>query len=125
MSLSINGLPDLDPNSWINPSFRKLTEVRNPDPSQLFVFLDVHEDEIYDATFGMPSTGTWGDWRVWWDVPANRHSQGANLSFGDGHVEHWKWRVPKVYKGFLPQSVPSEEFPDYSRLRDGYRQSWN
>jgi len=125
MSLSVNGLPDLDPNSWINPSFRKLTEVRNPDPSQLFVFLDVHEDEIYDATFGMPSTGTWGDWRVWWDVPANRHSQGANLSFGDGHVEHWKWRVPKVYKGFLPQSVPSEEFPDYSRLRDGYRQSWN
>ena len=125
MSLSINGAPEFDPYSWSNPSFRKLTEIRNPDPCGAFVFLDVHEDEIYDCTFGMPSLGTWGDVRVWWDIPANRHSQGANLSFGDGHAERWKWRVPKVYNGRLPQFVPDAELPDYRRLQDGYRQSWN
>jgi prepilin-type processing-associated H-X9-DG protein len=125
MSLSVNGAPEFDPYSWSDPSFKKLTDIRNPDPTKLFVFLDVLEDEIYDCTFGMPSMQFWGDVQVWWDIPANRHSQGGNLSFGDGHVEHWKWRAPKVYQGSLPQPVSSEELPDYRRLQDGYRQSWN
>ena len=91
---------------------------------ELFVFVDVHEDEIFDCTFGMPNLEHFGDARVWWDIPANRHNQGASLSFGDGHVERWKWKVPKVYRGLLPQSVPDEELPDYRRMQEGYRQSW-
>ncbi len=128
MSLCINGRPDLDPLSQYNPSFSKFTLIHNPDPAKLFVFLDVHEDEIYDATFGMPCLDVWGDARTWWDLPANRHSQGANLSFGDGHAEHWKWVVPKVYLGPSPpiaQQVPDPELPDYRRMQEGYRQSWN
>ena len=124
MNLSINGAPELDPSGWANPSFRRFTEIQKPNPSQLFVFLDVHEDEIYDCTFGMPSLQYWGDAQVWWDIPANRHSQGADLSFGDGHAEHWQWRVPKVYRGTLPQPVPAAELPDYRRLQSGYRQRW-
>jgi prepilin-type processing-associated H-X9-DG protein len=128
MSLCVNGRPDLDPYTQFTPSFSKLTQIRNPSPTKLFVFLDVHEDEIYDATFGMPPMSVWGDARTWWDMPANRHSQGANLSFGDGRVERWKWRVPKVYRGPYPpmaQSVPDEELPDYRRMQEGYRQSWD
>ena len=125
MNLCINGLPELDPYSWANPSFKKFTEIRNPEPSRLFVFLDVHEDEIFDCTFGMPATQFWGDARTWWDIPANRHQQGANLSFGDGHAERWKWRVPKAFNGSLPQTVPDAELPDYRRMQDGYRQSWD
>ena len=124
MSLCINGAPELDPNSWYTPSFRKLTEIKNPSPSKLFVFLDVHEDEIFDCTFGMPNMEFFGDARVWWDIPANRHSQGASLSFGDGHAERWKWKVPKVYQGLLPQPITAAELPDYRRMQDGYRQSW-
>ena len=70
MSLCINGEPELDPYSWCNPSFRKFTEIKNPEPCKLFVFLDVHEDEIFDCTFGMPSLQYWGDAQVWWDIPA-------------------------------------------------------
>ena len=125
MSLCINGAPELDPSSWAYPSFKKYTEIRNPEPSTLFVFLDVHEDEIFDCTFGMPNLQFFGSAAVWWDIPANRHSQGCSLSFADGHAEHWKWRVPKVFNGTLPQSVPIEELPDYQRLQKGYRQSWN
>jgi len=125
MSLCINGAPELDPSSWAYPSFKKYTEIRNPEPSTLFVFLDVHEDEIFDCTFGMPNLQYFGSAAVWWDIPANRHSQGCSLSFADGHAEHWKWRVPKVFNGTLPQSVPTEELPDYQRLQKGYRQSWN
>jgi prepilin-type N-terminal cleavage/methylation domain-containing protein/prepilin-type processing-associated H-X9-DG protein len=124
MSLCINGAPELDPYGWSNPSFKKLTAIRDPDPAQLFVFLDVHEDEIYDCTFGMPSLQYWGDAQSWWDIPANRHAQGANLSFGDGHAERWKWRAPKAYRGGLPQPVTAAELPDYRRVQGGYRQHW-
>ena len=125
MNLCINGRPDLDPYSWSNPSFRKLTEIKDPAPVDLFVFLDVHEDEILDSTFGMPSPQFWGDARPWWDIPANRHAQGSSLSFGDGPAEHWRWRVPEVVTPAVPQPVPDVELPDYRRLQNGYRQSWN
>jgi prepilin-type N-terminal cleavage/methylation domain-containing protein/prepilin-type processing-associated H-X9-DG protein len=122
MSLAINGAPELDPYAMWNPSFRKFTEIRDPDPSKLFAFLDVHEDEILDSNFGMPAPSLWGDVQQWWDIPADRHSQGCSLSFADGHSEHWKWRVPKRvqsrYNG--PQPVAAGELPDYLRLLDGY-----
>jgi prepilin-type processing-associated H-X9-DG protein len=35
-------------------------------------------------------------WPEWWDMPSNRHEQGADLSFADGHVEYWHWRAPMV-----------------------------
>ena len=85
-----------------------------------------HEDEIYDANFGMPALVVWGDNRTWWDIPADRHDQGCNLAFGDGHAEHGKWRVPKVVNSrFATQYVPDEELPDYRRLQEGYRQKWD
>jgi len=124
MSLCLNGEPGFDPYSWCNPSFRKFTAIKNPDPWKTFVFLDVHEDEIFDCTFGMPTFQFWGDARVWWDIPANRHSQGANLVFADGHAKHWRWKVPKSYRGNLPQSVTAEELPDYRKMQEGYLQHW-
>ena len=124
MNLSINGLPEFDPYAMYDPSFKKLTQIRNPDPAKLWVFLDVHEDEIFDATFGMPNLQVWGDARVWWDIPGNRHNQGANLAFGDGHAEYWKWVVPKVVQVKNDvQPVPDAELPDYRRMQSGYRQS--
>jgi prepilin-type N-terminal cleavage/methylation domain-containing protein/prepilin-type processing-associated H-X9-DG protein len=125
MNLCINGAPEVDPNSWSIPSFKKYTQIKNPDPAKLFVFIDTHEDEIYDATFGMPNDQYFPGSFSWWDIPANRHSQGSNLSFGDGHAERFKWRVPKVVTGIFPQPVPLEERPDFQRLRDGYRQNWD
>ena len=124
MNLCINGAPELNPIGWSNPSFRTFTQIKNPNPSGLFVFLDVQEDEIFDCTFGMPSMQYWGDAKVWWDIPASRHSQGCNLSFADGHAERWKWRVPKTFSGSLPQRVPAEELPDYRRMQGGYLQRW-
>ena len=128
MSLSINGYPGYDPTlAADNPSFMKLTQIMNPAPTQLIVFLDVHEDEITDTTFGIPTQLDWPNDNVWWDIPANRHNQGCNLSFADGHAEHWKWRVPKVVsvpRGSVQPVAPGEE-PDYQRVESGIRQNFN
>ena len=126
MSQSVNGAPDAGSQiaSYI-PSYRKFTEIRDPSPSALITFLDVHEDSIFDALFGIPTLYAWGDARTWWDLPANRHGQGCNFVFADGHAEHWRWKVPKKMLAlFSAQFVPDEELPDYRRVQRGIRQDW-
>ncbi|MDB6124449.1 MAG: hypothetical protein JWQ71_3442 [Pedosphaera sp.] len=126
MSQSVNGYPEYDLSFSTNcPSFKKFTEIRNPAPDKLLVFLDVHEDEILDTLFGIPTQLRWGSPNVWWDVPANRHNQGCNLSFADGHVEHWKWKVPKkitVLRNSVQPIAPGEK-TDYDRVQSGFRQT--
>jgi prepilin-type N-terminal cleavage/methylation domain-containing protein/prepilin-type processing-associated H-X9-DG protein len=101
------------------PCFEKLSQITNPPPSSLFVFIDEHEDTLYDAQFGFPQPPFDSQW---WDMPANRHNQGANLSFADGHVEHWKWKTPKIVRS-LGQWVGTrpDEYPDYRRVQDAMR----
>jgi len=127
MSQSVNGWPEGSPNlAPYLPSYRKSADIRKPPPSKLIVFLDVHEDSIYDCLFGIPTQQFWGNATSWWDIPANRHSQGSDFSFADGHAERWKWRVPKVVRViFAPQPVPPEEMPDYQRVQEGFRQRWD
>ncbi len=120
MSQSLNGYPEFSPELMGEiPCFKRFTDVRNPGPTQCIVFLDVHQDEIIDAQFGMPTAPFYPNPNEWWDIPANRHEQGGNLSFVDGHAEHWRWAVPKVYQGWLPQTVAPGELPDYQRIRSG------
>jgi prepilin-type processing-associated H-X9-DG protein len=124
MSQSINGCPDWFFQSAI-PSFSKFTAIQFPTPSQLITFLDVHEDEILDTEFGIPVQAVQGYQKVWWDLPANRHSQGCNFSFADGHVEHWKWDVPKIVtvpRGSV-QPVAAGEIRDYNRVQSGIKQT--
>lgn len=33
----------------------------------------------------------------WWDDVAIWHNNGMNVSFADGHVEHWQWEDPRTY----------------------------
>jgi prepilin-type processing-associated H-X9-DG protein len=126
MSQAINGFPNYDTNVYSPiPCFIKYTEIRNPGPSQCFAFLEVHQDEIMDTEFGIPTANIWPNANVWWDVPANRHDQGCNFSFADGHVEHWRWRVPMnvtVPRGYV-QPVAPGQMPDYQRVEAGFRQT--
>lgn len=121
MSQSVNGNPMLTQV----PTSKKSSEILSPSPAKLFVFLDVHEDEIIDSLFGIPTAEPkYYLQDSWWDLPANRHSQGCNFSFADGHVEHWRWVAPKVFKS-LPQKValfnPSE-WNDYWKVQAAVRQ---
>jgi prepilin-type N-terminal cleavage/methylation domain-containing protein/prepilin-type processing-associated H-X9-DG protein len=85
---------------WMNgdPGFieiaRKETEVIHPGPSLASVLWDEEEESIDNGGFGILPAGNWS----WWNWPASRHNLGCNMSYADGHVEHWKWKGPWVYK---------------------------
>ena len=101
-------------NCRVADHFRKVTEI--PRPTQLFVFIDTHEDAITDATFGVfPLGHYWQDY--WLDVPADRHSQGANASFADGHVEHWKWRTLKRGRATGSHTYDAADLEDLRQIQ--------
>jgi len=97
-------------------TYHKYTEILQPSPDRLFVFIDTQEQDIFDATFGIfapndPYSG------YWLDLPADRHAQGANLTFADGHVEHWKWKAPKIYIGPFWPPYSEADSQDLQRLQ--------
>ncbi len=87
---------------------------------RVFTFIDTHEDAIVDPTFGiyLPSDPNLGFYygNRWGDLPADRHRQGANLAFVDGHVEHWRWKVPKKFTAF-GQLATGADLQDLRRLQ--------
>lgn len=54
-------------------------------PGERAVFID--EGWISPDSFGVHY-----EKERWWDDPPVRHSDGATLSFADGHSEYWKWK---------------------------------
>ena len=128
LSQSVNGLSYAGQISTFVPHYRKYTEIRQPKPVGLFVFVDVHEAEIMDTQFGIPvAVDDFFAYGNWWDVPANRHNQGCNFSFADGHAEYWRWKVPMnvtVPRGYQ-QPVAAGQWDDYGRMESGFRQDFN
>jgi prepilin-type processing-associated H-X9-DG protein/prepilin-type N-terminal cleavage/methylation domain-containing protein len=120
MSQSVNGNPSPDYPGI--PAWTKFTDIRHPIPSELFVLIDENAGTIEDANYGAPPVGS-SDYEqnIWWDMPSDRHGQGANISFADGHVEHWKWVYPKIAYDD-GQSVAPQEIPDYQRIQNAMKQ---
>jgi prepilin-type processing-associated H-X9-DG protein len=122
MSQSVNGCPELVPMPPpINelPAWKTFSGINTPVPAKLFVFIDEHEDTLLDAQFGNP-VGIPYFPVMWFDKPADRHNQGANLSFADGHAERWRWVVPKT-PGYAGQVVGPGEQPDFQRVQNAMK----
>jgi prepilin-type N-terminal cleavage/methylation domain-containing protein/prepilin-type processing-associated H-X9-DG protein len=123
-SYNMNGTVACRTTWWI-PTFQLYGEMNDPSPSKVFILIEVHEDGIFDAHFGIGSTNMPFHLNHWGDLPADRHRQGVNLSFADGHVEYWKWRWPKRFS-FWGQPVANDlELQDLRRVQEGVRQDWN
>jgi prepilin-type processing-associated H-X9-DG protein len=88
-----------------------------PPPVTAAVFLDEAEDSIDNNAIGI----YWGGWNAthtgidptqgqaeFWNLPANRHNYGCNLTFADGHVEYWKWRGTAIGTA---NALPDSESP--------------
>ena len=96
-------------------TYHRYSEIKAPDPASLFVLIDTQELDIWDATFGIfPPESYYNDY--WLDLAADRHNRGANLSFADGHVEHWQWKAPKVFYGAWWPSISEDDLDDLHRL---------
>jgi len=125
MSLSVNGYPDFDPFISANvPMFSKIASIRNPDPATCLVFIDENEYTMIDSQFGMPTEDFPGlppTPLFWWDQPASRHNQGGNLSFADGHAEHFHWKTAINYVIWGRPYTPEEE-RDWRRIKSFIKQ---
>jgi prepilin-type processing-associated H-X9-DG protein len=72
-----------------NPPIRTTSAIMGPVPVNALVFVDESLNTVDDCFFVIqidPSTSTWQN------SPTARHSDGATMSFADGHVESWHWR---------------------------------
>ena len=98
-------------------SYSKFTDITAPSPANLFVFIDTQESDIWDATFGLfPADSFFAGY--WLDLAADRHSRGANLSFADGHVEHWRWQAATIYRGPWWPAYSPGDLADLQRLEE-------
>jgi len=96
----------------------KYNELISPKSDDVFVFIEEHEASIWVGGFVVNP----GDNPVykgkWISTPSDRHYQGANLTFADGHVEFWKWFTPKTTNLYNFASTSSRELTDLLRLQN-------
>ena len=88
--------------------------------AKTFIFIDEHERSIDDGSMGIAPD-------VWFELPADRHNQGCNLSFADGHAEHHRWLAPKKYIGFMQPVAGKDggkDQRDLNWLLDAIQRYW-
>ncbi len=83
----------------------KLSTIGSISTSDCFAFIDEHDQAVDDGVFVMDDS----DSNNWWELPTDRHNQGANLSFLDGHVEPKHWKYPKKFKRYHQRATSDLE----------------
>jgi prepilin-type N-terminal cleavage/methylation domain-containing protein/prepilin-type processing-associated H-X9-DG protein len=96
---------------------RRSAQIRKP--SKVFAFLDVSQWLIDSGVFcvipNAPELGAGSD--TWCYQPSDRHNRGANLSFVDGHAEHWRWKYAKLLTDWGLPAVNQADLADLRRLQ--------
>lgn len=87
-------------NPW--RSYGRLSDMVEPAPSGLFVFLDEEPVSLNDGGFHVAMTTRWVDF------PATHHQFGGGFGFADGHAVIHPWEDSRIQvrsPPFLPSSV--------------------
>jgi prepilin-type N-terminal cleavage/methylation domain-containing protein/prepilin-type processing-associated H-X9-DG protein len=83
--------------------FSKTTQI--PNPSGIYVFLDMREDVVNWSNFMVMMSGfnpvSPGAWQ-WGDMPGGYHNRGSGFSFADGHSEMKHWFDPRTTPPLAP-----------------------
>lgn len=93
-SYAVNGA--IGDSGWHAPNvppFDKVTRlsaIKRPGPSDVYVLVDEHENSINDSHF-YPFRSLKAYDRRWLDAPSGRHGNATGFTFADGHSEIHKW----------------------------------
>ncbi|MCS7336939.1 MAG: DUF1559 domain-containing protein [Verrucomicrobiae bacterium] len=98
-------------NGYFADSLTKFSQIRNP--SAVFVFTDEHADSIDDGMFLIARAPD----NTWYNLVADRHNRGANLSFADSHCTRFKWKQPKKFISHLQPAANAEDLEDLRKLQ--------
>lgn len=92
------------------PSKYTDNQMIKPAPVLTLVFLDESPLSLNDGFFAFNVVGD-----TWEDLPAIWHSSGCNVSFADGHAEHWRWQDSRTLTLIPGATTPNN--PDLRRLQ--------
>ena len=81
------------------PLFRKMHDIRHPDPTRALVFVDESINSVDDGFFATQLQQTW------MNSATIRHSRGGLFSFADGHAERWQWRALNVEQDWWAPAI--------------------
>jgi prepilin-type N-terminal cleavage/methylation domain-containing protein/prepilin-type processing-associated H-X9-DG protein len=89
--------------------YRKQSELANPGPSHVFVFLDMRQDSINMGNFAVDMAGWFNEPASYgfFDLPGFYHGQACGFSFADGHSEIHPWRDTRTMPPLTPESFMS------------------
>jgi len=105
--------------------YLKQTELVDPGPGNVFVFLDMRPDSIDVGNFAVRMTG-WPDQPSsygFYDLPGSYHHLACGFSFADGHSELRRWRDIRTTPPLVDNQNISDEYsspnnPDVAWLQD-------
>ena len=92
--------------------YLKPSELHDPGPAHVFVFLDMREDSIDMGNFGTRMAG-WPDRPEdygFYDLPGFYHHRACGFSFADGHSEIRRWRDNRTMPPIVPGGYVNDNF---------------
>jgi len=129
MNIFLGGWAGTDGN-WGAPFsdykiYMKQSELHNPGPALVFVFLDMREDSIDMGNFATRMAG-WPDQPNdygFFDLPGYYHHFACGFSFADGHSEIRRWRDGRTMPPIVPGGYVNDQFsspnnPDVAWLQE-------
>jgi prepilin-type N-terminal cleavage/methylation domain-containing protein len=104
--------------------YLKQTELLNPGPATIFVFLDMREDSIDMGNFATRMAG-WPDQPAlygFYDLPGYYHHFAGGFSFAGGHAEIKRWRDRRTMPPLVPNGFINDHFTSATNADVGWLQ---
>ena len=81
-----------NPTEWVlgsnYPQYKKMTEIKNPSPSEANTFVDESIETLDDGYFAVNAADRIN---LWQNSPTVRHGRSGVLAFADAHAERIRW----------------------------------
>ena len=104
---------------WPYLECEKLSAIHAPGPAAVWVFIEPNADNHEAAGFDFIIAEA-PNFSHWAHLPTDRHAQGCNLSFLDGHVQPYRWKSPKEMRPGGDSIGTGPDRADFERLIDGH-----